>query len=102
MATAALPSTQQDVRRRNLSSVLHAVADAGPLSRAAVAARIGLTRAAVSTLVDELLSAGLLVEQGPGRSGAVGRPGTDLALNDRGLCGVGAEIGVDRLEVCAV
>ncbi|MDK1474634.1 ROK family transcriptional regulator [Streptomyces sp. 549] len=102
MATAARPRNQQDVRRRNLAAVLHVVADAGPLSRASVAARIGLTRAAVSTLVDELLTTGLLVEQGPGRSGAVGRPGTDLALNDRGPCGIGAEIGVDRLQVCAV
>jgi predicted NBD/HSP70 family sugar kinase len=90
------------MRRRNLSRVLHAVADAGPLSRAAVAARIRLTRAAVSTLVDELLRAGLLVERGPGRSGAVGRPGTQLLLSDRGPCGIGAEIGVDHLAVCVM
>lgn len=101
-ATAPRARRQQDIRRRNLAAALHAVADGGPLSRAAVAGRIGLTRAAVSTLVDELLSAGLLVEQGPGRSGAVGRPGSALALSDRGLCGIGAEIGVDHLAVCAV
>jgi predicted NBD/HSP70 family sugar kinase len=79
--------------------VLHTLADDGPLSRAGVAARIGLTRAAVSTLVDELLRGGLLVEHGPGRSGAVGRPGTQLLLTDRGPCGMGAEIGVDHLAV---
>ncbi|MDT0347113.1 ROK family transcriptional regulator [Streptomyces litchfieldiae] len=90
------------MRQRNLSRVLHTLADGGPLSRAAVAARIGLTRAAVSTLVDELLRGGLLVEQGPGRSGAVGRPGTQLLLTDRGPCGVGAEIGVDHLAVCVM
>ncbi|MFP8961112.1 ROK family protein [Streptomyces nanhaiensis] len=99
---APAPNTQQEMRRRNLARVLHAVADGGPRSRAAVAARIGLTRTAVSTLVDELLGAGLLVELGPGRSGAVGRPGTALALSDRGPCGIGAEIGVDHLAVCAV
>jgi len=99
---APLPTTQQEMRRRNLARVLHAVADGGPLSRAAVAARIGLTRTAVSTLVDELLGIGLLVELGPGRSGAVGRPGTALALSNRGPCGIGAEIGVDHLAVCAV
>ncbi|ARQ72077.1 ROK family transcriptional regulator [Streptomyces marincola] len=90
------------MRQRNLSRVLHALADGGPLSRAAVAAEIGLTRAAVSTLVDELLRGGLLVERGPGRSGAVGRPGTQLLLTDRGPCGVGAEIGVDHLAVCVM
>ncbi|MEE1927209.1 ROK family transcriptional regulator [Streptomyces sp. TRM 70351] len=102
MTTAPRPHTQADLRRRNLAAVLHAVAGGGPASRAAVAGRIGLTRAAVSTLVDELLGAGLLVEQGPGRSGAVGRPGTVLALSDSGPCGLGAEIGVDHLAVCAV
>ncbi|MCF6525122.1 ROK family transcriptional regulator [Streptomyces sp. JJ36] len=102
MAAAPAPSSQQEIRRRNLSRVLHAVAAGGPVSRAAVATRIGLTRAAVSTLVDELLRAGLLVELGPGRPGGVGRPGSALALTDRGPCGLGAEIGVDRLAVCAV
>ncbi|GGO41560.1 xylose repressor [Streptomyces daqingensis] len=96
------PSSQREMRRRNLSRVLHAVAEAGQVSRAAVAARIGLTRASVSTLVEELLRAGFLVELGPGRSGGVGRPGNALALTDLGPCGLGAEIGVDHLTVCAV
>ncbi|MET8178073.1 ROK family transcriptional regulator [Streptomyces sp. NPDC005336] len=99
---APLPNTQQAMRRRNLSLVLHAVAAHGPLSRAAVAARVGLTRAAVSTLVDELTRDGLLVELGPSRPGTVGRPGSALQLNERGPAGLGAEIGVDHLAVCAV
>ncbi|NJP68291.1 ROK family protein [Streptomyces sp. ventii] len=90
------------MRRRNLAAVLYAVADGGPASRARVADRIGLTRTAVSTLVDDLLAAGLLAEAGLGHSGAPGRPGTVLALSDRGPCGLGAEIGVDHLAVCAV
>jgi predicted NBD/HSP70 family sugar kinase len=96
------PSSQREMRQRNLSRVLHAVARAGTVSRAAVAAEIGLTRASVSTLVEELLGAGFLVELGPGRSGGVGRPGRALALTDLGPCGIGAEIGVDHLTVCAV
>ncbi|WP_079122739.1 ROK family protein [Streptomyces abyssalis] len=96
------PNSQQEMRQRNLSRVLYAVADAGPVSRASIAARIGLTRASVSTLVEELLRAGFLVELGPGRSGGVGRPGNALALTGLGPCGVGAEIGVDHLTVCAV
>lgn len=99
---APAPRAQREIRRHNLSRVLHTVAGRGPVSRAAVAAHIGLTRTAVSTLVDELLRAGLLVERGRGRSGTVGRPGTDLALTDQGPCGLGAEIGVDHLAVCAV
>ncbi|MFF4800496.1 ROK family protein [Streptomyces sp. NPDC001351] len=98
----ALPDTQQGMRRRNLARVMHTVSAEGPLSRAAVASRIGLTRAAVSTLVDELIRTGLLEELGPERPGRVGRPGSALTVSGRGPAGIGAEIGVDHLAVCAV
>lgn len=98
----ALPDTQQGMRRRNLARVMHAVSAEGPLSRAAVASHIGLTRAAVSTLVDELIRTGLLEELGPERPGRVGRPGSALAVSGHGPAGIGAEIGVDHLAVCAV
>ncbi|MGW5427317.1 ROK family protein [Streptomyces sp. NPDC004059] len=101
-AGRVLPDTQQGMRRRNLARVLHAVSAEGSLSRAAVASRIGLTRAAVSTLVDELIRWGLLEELGPERPGRVGRPGSALAVSGRGPAGIGAEIGVDHLAVCAV
>ncbi|GAA2442016.1 ROK family transcriptional regulator [Streptomyces glaucus] len=98
----ATPDTQQGMRRRNLARVMHTVSAGGPLSRAAVASRIGLTRAAVSSLVDELIRSGLLEELGPERPGRVGRPGSALAVSGRGPAGVGAEVGVDHLAVCAV
>lgn len=97
-----LPDTQQGMRRRNLARVMHTVSAEGPLSRAAVASRIGLTRAAVSTLVDELIRTGLLEELGPERPGRVGRPGSALAVSGHGPAGIGAEVGVDHLAVCAV
>ncbi|MFJ7962934.1 ROK family protein [Streptomyces sp. NPDC096324] len=97
-----LPDTQQGMRRRNLARVMHTVGDEGPLSRAAVASHIGLTRAAVSTLVDELIRTGLLEELGPERPGTVGRPGSALAVSGHGPAGIGAEVGVDHLAVCAV
>ncbi|MGW1619900.1 ROK family protein [Streptomyces sp. NPDC002172] len=98
----ALPDTQQGMRRRNLARVMHAVSAEGSLSRAAVASRIGLTRAAVSTLVDELIRWGLLEELGPERPSRVGRPGSALAVSGHGPAGLGAEVGVDHLAVCAV
>lgn len=101
-AGRALPNTQQGMRRRNLARVMHTVSAEGPLSRAAVASRIGLTRAAVSTLVDELIRSGLLEELGPERPGRVGRPGSALAVSGHGPAGIGAEIGVDHLAVCTV
>ncbi|MEU7055993.1 ROK family transcriptional regulator [Streptomyces sp. NPDC046197] len=98
----SLPDTQQGIRRRNLARVMHTVSAEGPLSRAAVASHIGLTRAAVSTLVDELLRSGLLEELGPARPGRVGRPGSALAVSGHGPAGVGAEVGVDHLAACVV
>lgn len=97
-----LPDTQQGMRRRNLARVMHTVSAEGPLSRAAVASRIGLTRAAVSTLVDELIRSRLLEELGPERPGRVGRPGSALGVSAQGPAGIGAEVGVDHLAVCAV
>ncbi|UKY53958.1 ROK family transcriptional regulator [Streptomyces inhibens] len=100
--TASGGDTQHGIRRRNLARVLRTVAAQGPVSRPAVAARIGLTRAGVAPLVDELLRAGLLVETGRAAPSGRGRPGSELAISDHGPAGIGAEIGVDHLAVCAV
>jgi predicted NBD/HSP70 family sugar kinase len=85
-----------------MALVMKALAAGENVTRAAVAAEVGLTRATVSTLVDELLAAGLLEELGAQRPGTVGRPGTALALSESGPAGIGAEVGVDHLAACAV
>ncbi|MGW6918549.1 ROK family protein [Kitasatospora sp. NPDC054939] len=90
------------MRRANLALVLDRIART-PRSRAEVAADTGLTRAAVSSLAEELITAGLVVEEGPAvPSGKVGRPGTALGLNPEGPGGLGAEIGVEHLGACLV
>ncbi|MFI6443085.1 ROK family protein [Kitasatospora sp. NPDC050543] len=96
------PASQQGMRRANLALVLGHVARE-PRSRAELAAATGLTRAAVSSLAEELLNTGLLTESGPAApSGKVGRPGTALALDPQGPGGIGAEVGVDHLAACVV
>ncbi|MDJ0385359.1 ROK family transcriptional regulator [Streptomyces sp. G-G2] len=90
------------MRRRNLAVVLGTVASQGPLSRADVAGRTGLTRAAVSSLADELIGRGALTETETAPSGRVGRPGRALAVNDRGPAGLGLEVGVTHLGACVV
>ena len=95
-------ASQQGMRRQNLALVLGAVAAHSPLSRADAAAVTGLTRAAVSSMVVELLRDGLLVELGPAPSGRVGRPGNALRLADTGPAGLGLEVGVDHLAACVV
>jgi predicted NBD/HSP70 family sugar kinase len=96
------PTDQGDVRRHNAALVLDSVITAGPLSRARVAAGTGLTRATVGSIVDDLIDAGLVTEQGTRSATGVGRPGTDLALRADGGAGVGLEINVDGLSVVVV
>ncbi|MFH8255439.1 ROK family protein [Streptomyces roseolus] len=90
------------VRRHNLSLVLRTVHDAGETTRAAVAARVGLTRPAVSSLVEQLLDLGFLVESGKTFSGQAGRPGTVLKPAGTGPAGLGVEINVAYVSVCLV
>ncbi len=89
------------VRRHNLALVLREVADREPVSRAGVAARTGLTRGTVSSLVEELIGDGLLTELAAER-GAAGRPASPLQLNRSGPAGLGVEIGVDHVGACVV
>ncbi|MER5769342.1 ROK family protein [Streptomyces sp. NPDC001985] len=90
------------VRRHNLSLVLRAVKDSGETTRAGVAARVGLTRAAISSLVEQLLESGFLSESGKTFSGQAGRPGTVLKVARTGVAGLGVEINVDYVCVCVV
>ncbi|MFE4195000.1 ROK family protein [Paenarthrobacter sp. NPDC056912] len=100
MNEPAAPGRVGDVRRRNLSLVLDSIArtgDAKP-SRAQLAAGTGLTKAAVSSLVADLVESGLVSEVGLYRDGERGRPGQGLELSARrGV--VGMEINVDYLAV---
>jgi hypothetical protein len=59
------------------------------MSRAQVAAATGLTKATVSSLVNELLDRGLVAEPGVRTRGEFGRPGSVLAVNATGCAGLG-------------
>jgi predicted NBD/HSP70 family sugar kinase len=90
------------MRRANLALVLGAVARLGTASRAELSESTGLTRAAVGSLVGELIGAGLVRERGVSLDGRVGRPSTALVVSDRGPCGLGLDIGVEHLGACVV
>ena len=89
------------VRRHNLALVLREVTAGEPVSRATVAARTGLTRGTVSSLVEELLDGGLVTELAAARGGT-GRPANPLQLNRSGPAGLGVEIGVDHVGACVL
>lgn len=97
------PVRQASLRAHNLAIVLRHVAHSlRPVSRAAVATATGLTRATVSTLVDELIAGRLLTEVGPAPRSGAGRPAAGLRLSRDGPAGLGLEINVDYLATCVV
>lgn len=105
---AAVPGRIGDVRRGNLALVVNAIeatprgrvqnTAAVPVTRAQVAAATGLTKASVSSLVAELMNAGLVREVGLNRANERGRPGTGLELNGS-LAVMGMEVNVDYIAV---
>jgi predicted NBD/HSP70 family sugar kinase len=101
-APGDLPLRPREMRDRNRALVLDAVARHEPITRAQLAARTGLTKSSVSSIVQELLSARLVVEQGAQRGGDLGRPGTALTLARDGMAGLGLEVNVDYLAACVV
>ncbi len=102
---AARPAS---VRAHNLAVVLGVVAERGPVSRAGIAERTGLTRPAVSNIVEALVNGRLVEEAGPGRAarpaggGGPGRPGQPLVLSSAGPMGLGLELNVDYLSCVVV
>ncbi len=86
------------VREINLSSVLRLIYNEAPVSRAQLAARTGLNKSTVSSLVEELLNLQLVHETGINSTGT-GRPATLLEVNPKAGCIIGVELGVDFVAV---
>jgi predicted NBD/HSP70 family sugar kinase len=100
--SGGLPLRPREMRDRNRALVLDAVVRHEPVTRAQLAARTGLTKSSVSSIVGELLAARLVVEQGAQRGRDLGRPGMALALARDGVAGLGLEVNVDYLAACVV
>ncbi len=92
------PPARADVagmRRANLSLVVQLLqAAGGSTTRARLAAASGLTKATVSSLVNELVDR-RLVHPGPVERGHVGRPGQRLGLASGSVAALGIEVNVD-------
>lgn len=95
-------SAQRAIRAANLGQVLATVRQNAPVSRAEIATTVDLTRATVSSLVTELISHGLVREEGTASSHKVGRPGQMLWLDERHVTALGVEINVDHTTLVAV
>ncbi|HSD78154.1 MAG TPA: ROK family transcriptional regulator [Solirubrobacteraceae bacterium] len=91
------------LRQRNRLRVVDALRRTGPATRADITRVSGLSRATVSSLVAELLDAGVLAEQKPDAAGAAaprtGRPPVLLALDASAGAAVGVDFGHRHLRV---
>lgn len=98
------PARSGSLRGHNLGLALRCVAaGSAAVSRATISTTTGLNRSTASSLVDELITGGLVRELGaiPARSG-VGRPPTVLALATDGPAGLGLDVNVDYVAACIV
>jgi len=83
--------------------LLRIVRAAQPISRTAVARRLGVTRGTVTVLVKPLLSSGALREAAPEQTiaGRVGRPPIGLSLRAEREFLIGINIGVSEVRIGA-
>ena len=86
-----------DVRRHHLSLVLELLLRDGPLSRAELSRRLGLTKATTSALAVDLLDRELVEEQAARLPGRVGRPAVAVAAAASSVGALGLEINVDSV-----
>ena len=91
---AGMGARQGVTRRINSEAVLSVLRTEGPMSRAALSRRVGLAKATVSSVVEELIAAGVVHESGQGASApAGGRPPRLLRVDPGSRHLVGVAIG---------
>jgi predicted NBD/HSP70 family sugar kinase len=91
-------ATNRTLRLRNRSALLTVLFLDGPLSRLDLAGRCGLSQAAVSNVVADLMDDGLLAEAGAVESDG-GRPRTLLRVTPRFAVVCGVDVGETRVRV---
>ena len=95
-------ATQDEIRRRNVSTLLRQVHVQGQLSRAQLTARMGLNRSTIKALVGDLCEAGLVVETIPETGLRAGRPSHLVGPRSDTAYVLAANLGVDTVTVAAV
>jgi len=97
-------ATQDEVRRRNLSTVLRYVHVHGPTSRAELTGAMQLNRSTIGALTAELVNAGLVREELPARQagGGAGRPSLVVVPRSERVYVFAFDIGVDYLIAARV
>lgn len=91
-------SQQKEARQQNTSLLLRDLWRHGPLSKAMLAQRNGLTKATVTAIFRDMAAQGLIRDAGQDRT-RVGRPGDLIELNPSARCSIGVEISTNYASV---
>ncbi|MGC2207529.1 MAG: ROK family transcriptional regulator, partial [Candidatus Dormiibacterota bacterium] len=102
MAQTERGATQETVRRHNLATVLGHLHRHGPTSRAQLTRILGLNRATIGTLVEELENRRLALEEAEPERGAQGRPSKVVSVRSDTFTVIAVEIGVDAITLALV
>jgi glucokinase-like ROK family protein len=95
-----MPANHADMRNMNRSTVIEQIKKEKLLSRSDIAANTGLNRATVSSIVDDLIRDGIVIEANLQDSKG-GRPGKNLKLNAQGGYVIGIDIEVGFISIIA-
>jgi hypothetical protein len=95
-------ATQDEIRRRNVSTLLRHVHVQGALSRAQLTTLMGLNRSTIKTLVGDLCETGLVTETIPETGLRAGRPSHVVGPRSDTAYVLAANLGVDTVTVAAV
>ncbi len=91
-----------DVKRNNRSAAICILHEKGEMSRKRLAESMGLTPAAITKIVGEMLGEGLLLEGEAISNGTAGRREIMVRLNERHVCALGLLINLRQAILSAV
>jgi predicted NBD/HSP70 family sugar kinase len=91
-----------DIRRHNLAVILAQIHRDGPLTRAELTARLGLSRSTIGALVADLTALGFVEESVPNGGERAGRPSHVVGPHSNGPFVVAVDVDVSHLTVAAV
>jgi predicted NBD/HSP70 family sugar kinase len=93
-------ATPKVVRLINEANSLRVLFESGPMTRAELARRLGVTKSTIANVTAGLIAADLICDfETDEATKSIGRPGTRIGIDPKGAYFAGAEIGVDRISV---
>jgi glucokinase-like ROK family protein len=89
-------ATSELIRTINRSTILDLIREKGPISRAELSRKVGVSQSTVMRVVDELTDEELVLPAGSGKSTG-GRPGSLVEFNETGFAVVAVDLGGTKI-----